>query len=178
MYSDSSGVQRLLDARGQSGSWMLSKILCIPLVKFLTTFFSRSPKFFTFFASVINFHENSFLGCPPVLHHAPVTTFFYFFFSHLPTFLRKLVPWMPPRVDAGAVAPSAPPSAHHCLTEGETDNTPPGQNLPDSLAKSPGQKPCKQLIENLAFLCFPGPKDIVYFTLYFVQGAFVRFFVL
>src|SRR6218665_1660641 len=46
-----SGVQRLLDARGQRSSWMPSKIFCIPFVKFLTTFFSRSPKFFTFFAS-------------------------------------------------------------------------------------------------------------------------------
>src|SRR6218665_1031238 len=34
-----SGVQRLLDARGQRGSWMPSKIFCIPLAKFLTTFF-------------------------------------------------------------------------------------------------------------------------------------------
>src|SRR6218665_2054890 len=68
---------------------MPSKIFCIPLAKFLTTFFSRSPKFFTFFASVVKFHENSFPGSPPVLHHAPVTTFFYFFFGHLPTFLKK-----------------------------------------------------------------------------------------
>src|SRR6218665_1608074 len=59
-----SGVQRLLDARGQRGSQMPSKIFCIPLVKFLTTFFSRSPKFFTFFASVVKFHENSLLRCP------------------------------------------------------------------------------------------------------------------
>ena len=28
----------MLSARGQRGSWMLSKILCIPLAKFLTTF--------------------------------------------------------------------------------------------------------------------------------------------
>src|SRR6218665_2336248 len=34
-----SGVQRLLDARGQRGSWMPSKIFCIPLAKFLTTLF-------------------------------------------------------------------------------------------------------------------------------------------
>src|SRR6218665_132824 len=26
--------------------------------------FRRSPKFFTFFASVVKFHENSLLGCP------------------------------------------------------------------------------------------------------------------
>ena len=38
---------------------------------------------------------------PPVLHHAPVTTLFYFFVGHLPTFSkRKLAPWMPPRMDA------------------------------------------------------------------------------
>src|SRR6218665_173937 len=73
----SSGVQRLLDARGQRGSWMPSKIFFIPLAKFLTTLFSRSPKLFHFFASVVKFHENSLLGGPPpVLHHAPVTKFF------------------------------------------------------------------------------------------------------
>src|SRR6218665_4087168 len=61
---------------------MPSKIFCIFLAKFLTTFFSRSPKFFTLFASVVKFHENSLLGCPPpVLHHAPVTTFFTSFWS-------------------------------------------------------------------------------------------------
>src|SRR6218665_227879 len=75
-----SGVQRLLDARGQRGSWMPSKIFCIPLAKFLTTFFSRSPKFFTFFASVVKFHENSPLGCPPVLHHAPGNDIFLLLF--------------------------------------------------------------------------------------------------
>src|SRR6218665_1578263 len=88
---ENSGVQRLLDARGQRGPWMPSKIFRIPLAKFLTTFFSRSPKFFTFFASVVKFHENSLLAmdAPQVLHHAPVTTFFDFFFGHLPTFLKK-----------------------------------------------------------------------------------------
>src|SRR6218665_3874794 len=86
----SNGVQRLLDARGQRGSWMPSKIFSIRLGKFLTTLFTRSPKFFQFvsylfllliqmfhfFASVVKFHENSLLGCPPVLHHAQVMTFF------------------------------------------------------------------------------------------------------
>src|SRR6218665_171222 len=46
-------------------------------------------QFFPFFASVFKFQENSLLGCPPVLHHAPVTTFFLFLFSHLPTFLYE-----------------------------------------------------------------------------------------
>src|SRR6218665_3654114 len=114
-----SGVERLLDARGQRGSWMPSKIFCIPFAKFLTTFFNRSPKFFTLFASVVKFHENSLLGCPPVLHHAPVTTFFYFFFGHLPTFFKENWPLgCPPEWMPGAVAPSAPPSARHCGSYG------------------------------------------------------------
>ena len=59
---------------------MPSKIFCIPLVKFLTTFRS-------FYA-------------PQVLPHAPVTTFFASFLVIYLHFLRKLVPWMPPKVDA------------------------------------------------------------------------------
>src|SRR6218665_2451079 len=105
-----SGVQRLLDARGQRGSWMPSKIFCIPFAKFLTTFFSRSPKFLTFFASVIKFQENSLLGCPPpVLHHAPVMTFFT---SLMVIYLHLKKSWplgCPPGWMPGAVAPSAPP---------------------------------------------------------------------
>src|SRR6218665_1042589 len=68
---------------------MPSKILCIPLAKFLTTFFSRSPKFFTF--------------CT-VLHHAPVTTLFYYFFGHLPTFFKKTDPLDAPQ--GGCLGPS------------------------------------------------------------------------
>src|SRR6218665_1121946 len=38
--------------------------------------FRHLTKFFTFSHQFFKFHENSLLGCPPVLHHAPVTTFF------------------------------------------------------------------------------------------------------
>src|SRR6218665_2968759 len=92
---------------------MPSKIFCIPLAKFLTTFFSRSPKFFTLFASVVKFHENSLLGCPPVLHHAPVTTFFTSFWSFTYIFKENWPLGCPPGWMPGAVAPSAPPSARH-----------------------------------------------------------------
>src|SRR6218665_1808913 len=98
LVTPSSGVQRLLDARGQRGSWMPSKIFCIPLSKFL--FFSRSPKLFTFFASVVKVHDNSLLGCPPVLHHAPVTTFFTSFLVIYLHFLKKTGPLDAPKVDA------------------------------------------------------------------------------
>jgi len=38
---------------------------------------------------------------PPSAASCPDNDIFLFFFSHLPTlFLRKLAPWMPPRVDA------------------------------------------------------------------------------
>src|SRR6218665_1253802 len=44
-----SGVQRLLYARGQRGSWMPSKIFSIRLATFLTNFFSHLlSKFVTF----------------------------------------------------------------------------------------------------------------------------------
>src|SRR6218665_4015930 len=89
---------------------MSSKLFCIPFAKFLTTFFSRSPKWFTFFASVVKFHENSLLGCPPSAASCPGNDIFLFFFCHLPTFLlRKLAPWMPPGWMPGAVAPLCTP---------------------------------------------------------------------
>src|SRR6218665_3827142 len=101
------GVQRLSDARGQRGSWVPSKIFCISLAKFLTTFFSRSPKFFTFFVSVVKFNENSLLGCPPVLHCAPVTTFFAsFLIIHL-HFKKKTGPLDAPQ--GGCLGPSHRP---------------------------------------------------------------------
>src|SRR6218665_1701204 len=46
---------------------------------------------------------------PPVLHHAPVTTFFSSSFAIYLHFLQKLAPWMPPGWMPRAVAPSAPP---------------------------------------------------------------------
>src|SRR6218665_1010238 len=55
---------------------MPSKIFCIPLAKFLTTFFSRSPKLFTCFASVVKFHENSLLRCPPSAVSCPGNAIF------------------------------------------------------------------------------------------------------
>src|SRR6218665_1211587 len=42
-----SGVQRLLDARGQRGSWMPSKIFSIHHAKFQTTFFYQLSNFKT-----------------------------------------------------------------------------------------------------------------------------------
>src|SRR6218665_949757 len=138
-----SGVQGLLDARGQRGSWMQLKIFSfrpgkflttffksrllnffpIRLKKFLTTFFSHLSKFFTFSHQLSNFTKIRSLDAPPVLHHAPVATFFSSFLSFTDFFKTKTGPlnappgWMP-----GAVAPSAPPSARHwcffaCLCE-------------------------------------------------------------
>src|SRR6218665_1948591 len=86
--------------------------------------FSSSPKisddFFlviypNFSLFYISFHIRH-LDAPPVLHRALETTFSSSLFSHLPTFVYENWPlecplrWMP-----GAVAPSAPPSAHHCI---------------------------------------------------------------
>ena len=38
--------------------------------------FSRSPNFFTFFVSVVKFHENSLLGCPPSAASCPSNDIF------------------------------------------------------------------------------------------------------
>src|SRR6218665_1564422 len=70
------------------------------LQNFSRPFFSRSPKFFTIFASVVKFHENSLLGCPPMLHHAPVMTFFTSFLVIYLYFFKKTGPLDAPRVDA------------------------------------------------------------------------------
>src|SRR6218665_12856 len=85
---------------------MPSKIFCIPLAKFLTTFFSRSRKFFTFFASVVKFHENSLLAWMPP-SAAPVTTFFISFLVIYLHFLKKTSPLDAPQ--GGCPRPSHRP---------------------------------------------------------------------
>src|SRR6218665_1035997 len=62
-------------------------------------FFKLFIQIFHFFASVVKFHENSLLGWPPVLHHAPATTFFsssvdiylHFFIYLLLTYFKYLL---------------------------------------------------------------------------------------
>src|SRR6218665_2411291 len=76
-----SGVQRLLDTRGQRGSWMPSKIFRIPLAKFLTTLFSRSPKFFTFSHQLSNFTRIRSLDAPPSAASCPGNIFSLLFWS-------------------------------------------------------------------------------------------------
>src|SRR6218665_27834 len=98
------------------GSWMTSKIFCIPLAQFLTTLFSRSPKFVTFFASVVKFHENSLLGCPPVLHHAAATTFFTSFLVIKLHFLKKTGPLDAPQGGCRGSRTVRTPSARHWET--------------------------------------------------------------
>src|SRR6218665_3013904 len=65
------------------GQILGQKISDEPFLVVHQNFSNSSPNFlviylqiFHFFASVVKFHENSLLGCPPVLHHAQVTTFF------------------------------------------------------------------------------------------------------
>src|SRR6218665_2739570 len=89
-----SGVQRLLDARGQLTRFLdaLENILYSSR-KISEDLFSRSPKFFTSFASVVKFHENSLLPwMPPSAASCPGNDIFYFFLGHLPTFLKKTGP--------------------------------------------------------------------------------------
>src|SRR6218665_3594251 len=62
-----------------------------------------------------NFTRIRSLDAPQVLHHAPVTTFFHFFFGHIPTFVKENFSLKAP-LDApqcGCPGPSAPPSARH-----------------------------------------------------------------
>src|SRR6218665_3134503 len=103
-----SGVQRLFDARGANEVLGCPRIFSIFLVvhqnfsnsshKITDDLFSHLPKFFSnsqifpFFASVFKFQENSLLGCPPVPHHTPVTTFFSSFLVIYLHFITKTGP--------------------------------------------------------------------------------------
>jgi|SRR6218665_181381 len=91
--------------------------------KFLTTFFSRSrknisnssPKIFDDLSQLSNLAKIRSLDAlrsPPT--SCPVTTFFSSFFSFTYTFLRKLAPWIPPRVDAQGRRTVRTPSERHC----------------------------------------------------------------
>src|SRR6218665_3082435 len=83
-----SGVQRLLDARGQRGSWMPSNIFYFLVVhqkfsysshKISDDLFSHLPKFLSIFSLFrIRFQISRKFApwMPPVPHHTPVTTFF------------------------------------------------------------------------------------------------------
>src|SRR6218665_1469673 len=92
---------------------MSSKLFCIPFAKFLTTFFSRSPKFFTFFSSVVQIHENSLLDAPSAAS-CPVTTFFTSFLVIYLHFLEKTGPLDAPRVVVLGRRTVRTPSARHC----------------------------------------------------------------
>src|SRR6218665_1642061 len=108
-----SGVQRLLDARGQRGSWMPSNIFYFLVVhqnfsnsshKISDDLFSHLPKFLSIFSLFrIRFQISRKFApwMPPSAASYPGNDIFLFPFSHLglPTFLRKLAPWMPPGVD-------------------------------------------------------------------------------
>src|SRR6218665_991674 len=59
-----SGVQRLLDNRGQRGSWMPSKIFCIPFAKFLTIFLVVHLNFSLFSHHLSNFTRIRSLDAP------------------------------------------------------------------------------------------------------------------
>ena len=99
-----SGMQRLLDARGQRGSWMPSKIFFIrlfipqnfwrPFLVVHLNFSNSSPKivlttFFTFSHQLSNFTKIRSLDAPLVLHHALVTTFFSSFLSFTYIFFTR-----------------------------------------------------------------------------------------
>ena len=91
-----SGLQRLLDARSQWGSWMPSKIwkhfLFVPenfwrpflvfqihVLKFLTTFFSHFPKIFTFSHQLSNFTKIHPFEAPSAASWTGNNIFLFFF---------------------------------------------------------------------------------------------------
>src|SRR6218665_584215 len=90
-----SGVQRLLDARGQQVSWMPSKIFSILRpAKFLKTFLVISP-----------WMPSSAASCPG-------NDIFLFFFVIYLHFLRKLTPWMPQGGRPGSRTVHIPSARH------------------------------------------------------------------
>src|SRR6218665_3740127 len=81
---------------------MPSKIFCILSRKISDDLFLVVQINFSLFSHQLsNFTRIRSLDAPPVLHHAPETTCFYFFFGHLPTFCKENWPlgcplgWMP-----------------------------------------------------------------------------------
>src|SRR6218665_1584949 len=93
-----SGVQRLLDARSQRGSWMPSKIFSIHPAKFQTTFFYQ----------LSNFRTIRSLDTPSRAASCPGNNIFLFIFCHLPTFfLHKTGPLDAPQ--GGCPGPSHRP---------------------------------------------------------------------
>src|SRR6218665_724810 len=96
------------------------RIFFIHLPKFLTTPFLVIYPNFSVFRISFQISRKFAPWMPPVLHHAPVKTFFCSCFSHLPYlhFLRKLAPWTPSRVDVRAVTLFAPP-LHATVTTSE-----------------------------------------------------------
>ena|SRR6218665_3910567 len=88
-----SGVQRLLDARDQRGSWIPSKIFCIRLLKFLTTFLLVIySKFLTFSHQLSNFTIIRFLAAPPSAASCPGNDIFLFFLVIYLHFFQKTCP--------------------------------------------------------------------------------------
>ena len=90
---------------------LFTKIFPIRLLKFVTTFL------FLFCISC-QISRKFTPWILPVLHRAPVMTFFLPF-CHFPTFKKNWLlgcppGWMPPGWMPEAVTPSAPPSARHC----------------------------------------------------------------
>src|SRR6218665_1195340 len=82
--------------------------------KFMTTFFSHSPKFFTFSHQLSHFTKIGSLDAPLSAASCLVTTFFSSFLAFTYIFFYKNWPFgCPPGWMPGAVAPSAPPSARH-----------------------------------------------------------------
>src|SRR6218665_1267732 len=86
-----SGVQRVLDARGQRGSWMPTnkKIICYRFI---------SQKFLTFFSRLSQFYLNFYFTFK--IHHQKLLTTFFLVLSPKFSFIPKFfgmppLSWMP-----------------------------------------------------------------------------------
>src|SRR6218665_1617630 len=110
-----SGVQKVLGPRGQRGSLMPTskKFFSInSYPKISDGLFYAFIPIFTFIPSFLNFFPDE---SPPYPGRpGPFLTITLIFTYLLTLFFRKLPRWMPPWLDARAVAPTRTPFASHC----------------------------------------------------------------
>ena len=126
-----SGVQRLLDARGQRGSWMPSKIVSIRLAKFLTIFY-----YLVTYQNLSLFRISCQISRkfapwmpPPVLHHVPVTKFFSSFLVIYLHFFYKSWPLGCPQSGCSGPSHRPHPPLHATVLKWKWNRTPVGHPI-------------------------------------------------
>src|SRR6218665_315974 len=103
-----------------SSQWREEAVGCPGPTRFLDAlkniFYSSRQISDDLFLSVVKFITIRSLEAPSRASSCPGNDIFSSFFAiSLLFFLQKMTPWMPPGWMPGAVEPSAPPSARHCI---------------------------------------------------------------